>query len=544
MVYDIVIKSGHVIDGSGSPIFEADVAVENGKISAVGDLSSVQAETTIDASGLVVSPGFIDMHSHSDLVLLINPAAESKVRQGITTEVIGNCSFSVAPLTPKNLQLIKKRYGSLSDNVKWDWRSFGQYLQKLDRQGISLNVAGLVGHGTIRSAVMAYQNRPPTNSELERMKNLVNESMKQGAFGMSTGLIYVPSCYAPTYELVELSKVVASHRGFYATDTRGQSETMLQATLEAIDIGELAGVPVHISHNVPHLIASKPTGRAEINLSIVDEARARGLDVTGDVYAYDAGSTSLKAMVPPWANEGGDSALIRRLKNPKIRKRIREETLREGARSGGTACRALAKLGRWDKIVLANCEKNKALIGKTFAEIAKERRADPFDALFDLLIEEDAVGTIIGFNRFEEEVEATMKHHSSMIGSDGYALAPYGILGEGQNHPRSYGNHPRVIAKYVRERKIINLEEAVRKMTSFPAWRLGLADRGLVKENMWADLVVFNKNTISDKATFEKPYQYPQGVEYVIVNGKTVVEGGRHTGVLPGQALRHKSSEG
>jgi N-acyl-D-aspartate/D-glutamate deacylase len=317
---------------------------------------------------------------------------------------------------------------------------------------------------------------------------------------------------------------------------------MLQATLEAIDIGDLAGVPVHISHNIPHVVADRPTGRAEINLSIVDEARARGLDVTGDLYAYDAGSTSLKAMVPPWANEGGDSALIRRLRNPKIRKRIRDETIKEGARSGGTACRALAKLGKWDRIILANCEKNKNLIGKTFAQIAEIKHVDPFDALFDLIIEENAVGTIIGFNRFEEEVETTMKHHSIMIGSDGYALAPYGVLGEGQNHPRSYGNHPRVFARYVRERGVITLEEAVRKMTSFPASRLGLSDRGLVREGMCADLVIFNKDTISDRATFEEPYQYPEGIEYVIVNGEIVVEKGSHTGAHPGDVLRHGAS--
>jgi N-acyl-D-amino-acid deacylase len=542
MTYDLVIRSGNVVDGSGSPAFKADVAVADGKIPAVGDLGSARAEQVIDATGLVVSPGFIDMHSHSDLVLLINPAAESKVRQGITTEVVGNCSFSIAPLTQKNLRLMANRYGSLAQQVKWDWISFGKYMDKLDKQGISLNVAALIGHGTIRSAVMAFDNRSPTDSELRRMKALVNQSMKEGAFGMSTGLIYVPSCYAPTYELIELSKVVASHKGFYATDTRGQSETMLQATLEAMDIAELARIPVHISHNVPHIIGAKPTGRAEINLRIVDEAIARGLDITGDVYAYDAGSTSLKAMVPPWANEGGDSALIRRLKNRKIRQRIREETLKEGARSGGTACRALAKLGKWDRILLANCEKNKDLIGKTFAEIAKKRGVDPFDALFDLLIEESTIGTIIGFNRFEEEVEASMKHYSTMIGSDGYALAPYGVLGEGQNHPRSYGNHPRVLAKYVRERKIMTLEEAVRKMTSFPASRLGVKDRGFVREDMWADLVIFNKDTVRDTATFEKPYQYPEGIEYVIVNGKVVVEKGQHTGARPGKALRHKAS--
>jgi len=540
MAYDLLIRSGNVIDGSGSPAFRADVAVTNGRVSAILDLSAAGAEKVIDASGLVVSPGFIDMHSHSDLVLLINPKAESKVQQGITTEVIGNCSFSIAPLTQKNLHLIANRYGSLAKEVEWSWKSFKGYLDKLDKQGISLNVAALVGHGTVRSAVMAFDNRPPTDAELRRMKALIDQSMKEGAFGMSTGLAYVPSCYAPTCELIELSGVVASRGGFYATDTRGQSETMLHATLEAVDIAELADIPVHISHNVPHIIGAKPTGRAEINLSIVDEAIARGLSITGDVYAYDAGSTILKAMVPPWANEGGDAALIRRLRNRRIRQRIREETLREGARSGGTACRALARLGRWDRIVLVNCERNKDLIGKTFAEISKKRGVDPFDALFDLLIEEKAVGTIVGFNRFEEEVETSMRHHSSMIGSDGYALAPHGILSEGQNHPRSYGNHPRVLARYVRERKIMTLEGAVRKMSSFPASRLGLKDRGLLRESMWADIVVFNKDTVRDTGTFEKPYQYPEGIEYVIVNGQVVVEKGRHTGALPGRALRHK----
>jgi N-acyl-D-amino-acid deacylase len=513
----------------------------NRKISVVGDVGAIKAEKEIDASGFVVSPGFIDMHSHSDIVLLVNPLAESKVRQGVTTEVVGNCGFSPAPLTPKNLDLIRKRYGSPAHGVKWSWKSFGQYLEKIDSEGISINVAGLVGHGTIRSAVMGSENRTPTGSELERMKSLVNQSMAEGAFGMSTGLVYTPSCYALANELVELSKVVSHHKGFYATDTRGQCETMLQATIEAIDIGELAEIPVHISHNVPHMIASNPTGRAEVNLRIVDEARARGLEITGDVHAYDSGGTSLIAMVPPWASEGGHLALVRRLRNPRIRKRIREETLREGARTGGSACRALIKLGRWDKILLADCEKNKTLCGKTFAEIANQRGVDPFDALFDLVIEEKGVGQLIGLNRFEEEVETTMRHPSSMIGSDGYALAPYGILGQGKNHPRSYGNFPRVLGRYVRERKAITLEEAIRKMTSFPASRLGLRKRGFVKQGMWADLVIFNKDRISDRATYQEPYQYPDGIEYVIVNGEIVVEQGTHCGARPGKVLRHRA---
>lgn len=536
---DIVIQSGQIIDGSGSPRFSADIAIKEGKISSIGNLPSIQADTKINASGLIICPGFIDMHSHSDLVLLVNPLAESKIRQGVTTEVIGNCGNSPAPLTSINREIKMESAKTRTPDIKFNWSSYGQYLKEFNKLGISLNVVGLVGHGTIRSAVMGIRNRAPTDTELEKMKDLAEESMKEGAFGMSTGLIQIPGRFSSLEELVEISKVIAKYKGFCATDTRGQSETMLHATLEAIDIAELADIPMHISHNVPAMAASTPTGRAAANLSLIDEARARGLDITCDLYAYIAAGTGIRSLVPPWNKERIDPEMYHKLKDDNFRDIMKEEMIHYGIKTVGSGCRPLFKLGKWENILLANCKINENLIGKNFAEIAQERGVDPIDAIFDVFIEEKGSASIVCKNKFEEDVEITMKHPSSMMGSDGVSLAPYGILGKGKNHPRSYGNYPRVIAKYVRERKILTLEEAVKKMTSFPAWRLGLTDRGLIKEGMWADIVVFNEKTILDKATFDNPYQYPEGIEYVMVNGKLVIEKNKHTGALPGIPLIH-----
>lgn len=539
-MFSIVIKNGHVVDGTGKLGFDADIGIKDGRIIKIGRITKAQGERIIDASGFVVCPGFIDTHTHSDIYLLINPLCESKIRQGVTTEVIGNCGSSLSPLTRERIDAMKSRYGSLANEITWDWSSMNDYLNKLERQGIALNVIALVGHGTIRTIVMGYENRGPTPSEMEKMKSLVKESMQDGAFGMSSGLVYVPGAYSETEELIALCKVVAEYGGIYTTHTRSETENLWEGTLEAIEIGELAGVPVHISHNVGHIMHPQPTGRCEINLKIIEEARSRGLDVTCDVYSYSVSGTGLKALIPPWAHEGGDESLVKRLKDPEIREKIKKETLERGARDGGSACRALEKAGLWDRITLSNCEKNTDLIGKSFAEIAKLRKVDPFDALFDLLIEEQAHASTTARARWEEEVEIVFKHPTSMFGSDGSSLSPYGVLGVGKNHPRSYGNHSKVLGHYVRERKILTLEEAIRKMTSFPAQRFGISDRGIIKEGTWADIVIFDKDRIVDKATFEQPYQYPEGINYVLVNGKVVIEDGVHTKNLAGKALRHK----
>jgi N-acyl-D-amino-acid deacylase len=547
LAYDLVINDGLVADGSGRPAFRADVGIGGGKIIDVGSLDRGEASELIDASGLVVSPGFIDMHSHSDFVLLVNPKAESKVRQGVTTEVVGNCGGSAAPILglARDVEISRHqtRYG-----IDVDWESLGEYLGKLEG-GIAVNVASLVGHGTVRKCVMDLEERAPSRGELEEMKGLVDAAMREGAFGMSTGLVYPPGRYADTEELVELCRVVAGHGGFYASHIRGERETMLEALGEAIEIGERAGVAVQVSHHPAKIGA---WGRSPETLAMMDEAASRGLDVTCDMHPYIAGSTGLSALLPPWAQAGGSERIVERLRSPEERERIRRDMIEERVPGPGPC--GLVKRGMWDKIVVSSYPEDRH-IGRDIAGIAAERGVDPFEAYFDLLLESGATGGVVGFYYNEEDIRNVMRHPRSMIGSDGYALAPYGVLGSGRNHPRSYGTFPMVFRKYVRGasrpelmyddgEKVASLEEAVMKMTSVPARRLRLEDRGLIKEGHWADIIVINPDTIADTATYLDPYRYPVGIEHVVVNGIQVIKGGEHTGALPGKPLRFRSTDG
>ena len=542
--YDLLIVNGRILDGTDNPWFRADVGIANGRIMSIGDLKGIDAELIIDAEGLFVCPGFIDMHSHSDFTLLVNPRAESKVRQGVTTEVIGNCGSSAAPVKGETararLLSMMHKYG-----VEFSWSTFSEYLKTLEDRGAAVNVAALVGHGTVRRCVLGLESRPPTRDELDEMKALVAEAMEAGAFGMSSGLVYPPGRYASKEELIELCRVVAKYGGFYASHIRGERETIVEATAEAIEIGERAGVPVQISHH-PAKIGG--WGKSKDTLRLIEEARLRGVDVTCDLHPYVAGSTGLSALLPAWVQEGGAGKIIERLSDPKLRKRIIADMIEEPIPGPGPC--GLVKRGMWDKIILCDCSRNRDLIGKNFEEIAKIRGKDPFEAYFDLVIEEEASGKVVGFYYNEEDIRRVLLHPTSMIGSDGYAFAPYGVLGVGKNHPRSYGAFPMVFRKYVRgiSRKelmydegarILTVEEAVRKMTSLPAQKLGLWDRGLIRLGCWADVVLFDLERIADRATYLEPYQYPEGIEYVIVNGEVVIEKGRHTGRLPGKVLKH-----
>jgi len=546
LVFDLVIRNGFVVDGAGNPWFRADVGISGGEIEKVGRLDTVEAKRVIDANGLVVSPGFIDIHSHSDLALLINPRAESKIRQGVTTEVTGNCGSSAAPTNKETLSFLKDEWGLEANEVAWDWSTFGEYLDRLQKQGIALNVASLVGHGTVRTAVMGVDNRSPTRDELEEMKSLVAQSMEDGAFGMSTGLVYLPGCYADTSELIELCKVVARYRGIYTSHTRGERETIVEALKEAIEIGEKAGVSVQVSHNCPKWGGS---GKLMEMFDLYEKARARGVDVTMDNDAHTDLNPELSYVLPQWAQTGGAEKIIERLKNTELRERIKKEIV-EDKYPGPGYC-GLVKHGRWDRIFLLNCKKNKDLIGKNFEEIAKVKGAkDPFDAYFDLIIEEKGEASAL-FNYIDEnDIRTVLKFHLMMVSSDGSAYAPYGPLGKIDGYyPCSYGEYPYILERYVREEKIISLQEAIRKMTSFPAQKLGLKDRGLIKEGIWADIVVFDIKRIKDRATSRYPYtfplanyphKYPEGIEYVLVNGQVVIEKGEHKGVLPGEVLRHQ----
>jgi N-acyl-D-amino-acid deacylase len=462
-LFDLVVKNGIVVDGTGNPWFEAEVGIKDGRISDIGELSSSESKRVLDAKGLVVAPGFIDMHAHSDFSLLVNPLAESKVRQGVTTEVIGNCGSSAAPLNDFLKEEIKETSPVLEEaKLKLDWYSMDGYLKRLERNGIALNVVPLVGNGNIRALVMGYDSRRSSRSEVEKMKEVLAETMEEGAVGLSSGLIYPPSCYADTKELIELCKIVAKYGGIYTSHIRGEGETLIDSVKEAIEIGKKAGVPVEISH---HKASGKSNwGKVKQTLKMIDEARSIGVDVTCDVYPYLAGSTGLDALLPAHAWEGGIEKLVEKLKNRKIRKRLRRE-MKEGQSN-------LSIADGWDTIMIVYCNGHREYEGKTIAEIAEQKRIDPFDFVFDLLIEEKASVAIVLFSMRERDMRAVLRHSVSMIGSDSSAAAPYGVLGKGKPHPRTYGTFPRVLGEYVRRKKLLTLENAIRKMTSFPAQKL------------------------------------------------------------------------
>ncbi|MEM0095436.1 MAG: D-aminoacylase [Candidatus Bathyarchaeia archaeon] len=534
-MYDVLIKNGKVVDGAGNPWFRADIGIRDGRIAAIGNLG-FKAETVIDVEGMVVCPGFIDMHSHSDFEFFINNYAESKVRQGVTTEVVGNCGVSAAPLNDELRANFRKENPILDEaGVALNWSTMEEYFNVLEERGLSINVAALVGHANIRVCAMGYGNRPPTKREMEEMKRLVEESMKAGAFGLSTGLIYPPSSYADTKEIIELAKVVAKYGGIYASHIRGEDAPRLVSSVkEAIEIGETADVSVQISHHKAH--GQPAWGLVKTTLRMIEEARERGVQVTCDVYPYTAASFGLSALLPPEVHEGGIPKMIERLRDPEWRKRIRKEMV-EGLPKWPSPFLTAG----WDSILIARSSRHPEYEGKMINEICNSLGVDPFDFIFDLLIEEEASVQVVRFTMREGDVCTVLSHPASMIGSDASICATYGLLSRGKPHPRAYGTYPRVFKRYVNELGVLTLEEAVRKMTSFPACKLGLFDRGLIRKGMWADIVVFNPKEVSDEATYADPHRYPKGIEYVIVNGEIVIEKGEHKKVLPGKVLRHKA---
>jgi N-acyl-D-amino-acid deacylase len=541
---DTIIKNGLLVDGAGNPWFKADVGISEGRIVGIGKLINEHAEKILDACGLVVCPGFIDIHTHSDLSLLINPRAESAIRQGVTTEVVGNCGISAAPVKKGSLHLLKEQWEPEAEEIKWNWSTMGGYLNVLEKQGVAQNVASLVGNGTVRTAIIGVDNKKPTKKEMKEMKNLVEEAMKDGAFGMSSGLVYLPGCYAETSEIIELCEVVAAHGGIYTSHIRGERETIVKALKEAIEIAEKAGVPVQVSHNCPKYGGH---GKFRGMAKIYEAARSRGVDATLDNDAHTDLNPSLIQALPQWAQVGGSKVIVERLKDAKTRKKIKEEMIED--KFPGPGYCGLVKHQRWNRIFLFQCKKNNSLIGKNIEEIAKLKGSDPFDAYFDLIIEEKGEVNAL-FNYIDEDdIRTVLKHPLMMVCSDGSALAPYGILSKIHGYsPCSYGEYPYILERYVREEGVLTLQEAIRKMTSFPAQKLGLRDRGLLREGMWADIVVFDPQTIRDRATSRFPYRfplanyphkYPEGIKYVLVNGQVVVQQGRHRGILPGKVLRH-----
>jgi N-acyl-D-amino-acid deacylase len=520
---ELVVAGGVIIDGTGAPGRRGDVAIAGDRIAAVGAGAWAEADR-IDAEGLVVAPGFIDMHSHSDYLLLGNPCAESKLLQGVTTEVGGNCGESPAPMVDEIARDVSEWLGKFG--VAADWRDFPGFFEHLRARGIAINVAFLAGHGNLRALAMGYADRPATGDELDRMCAAAAEAMRQGAVGISSGLAYPPGCYAATDELAAVVKAAAPFGGIYTSHLRNEGDRLLEAVGEAIEIGRRSGAPVHLSH---HKVTDPWNwGRVADSLALIDAARAEGLAVSADQYPYPATSTGLAASLPDWMRADGRDAMLARLRDPAARERASAQ-MEKRARADD----------HWDRLVIAavETERNRPCCGQSVAEIARQRGVSPQEAIFDLLIEEQARVAVVRFAMCEDDIERVMRHPWVAIASDAAARARSGPLSEGRPHPRAFGTFPRVLGHYVRERGVLTLEEAVRKMTGLPAGILGLADRGVLREGARADAVVFDPATITDQATFEQPLEPPVGVRHVIVNGQVVVSEGSITEARPGRVL-------
>lgn len=524
---DVLIKNGAVIDGSGDPAFHADVAIEEGRIRIIGDAGSVEATTIIDATGRVLCPGFIDMHAHSDIVLLVNPRQESKIMQGVTTEVIGQDGLSYAPVNASTLSLLRTNLAALngdSEDIAWDWTSVGDFLTRFDGK-TAVNLCYLVPHAAVRLLVVGAGSRKATSSELQRMKDLVAESMAEGAVGFSTGLTYTPCAFSDTEELIACCQGISRSGGFFAPHLRSYGAYFQEAVDEALNVARRSDVPLHLTHFHSSFEINKD--RAESLLASLDQAQREGTEITLDSYPYTAASSFLAGFFPSWVHAGGPDSFLTRLSSPKQRERMRREIEEEG-------CDGYSHVPiKWDQIVISGIadEKNQWVIGRTVAETARQIHKTPFDFACDLLAEENFRVSCLAFIGNEKNVQTIMKHPSHMAGTDG-------LLTGARPHPRAYGTFPRYLQHYVRELKIFTVEECIRHMTSLPARRLGLRDQGLVREGMVADLVVFSPEDIEDTATYENPRSYPRGIDYVFVNGQLVVNRGKHTGVLAGQVLR------
>ncbi len=531
--YDLLIVHGQILDGSGSPAIEGTVAVKDGKIAAVGRLESTSAKRAIDAAGLVVAPGFIDLHSHSDFTLLVDGNAQSKIRQGVTTEILGESDSAGPVLGPAVPEFDKSLKPT---GVKRDWTTLGEYFARLERQHISVNIASYVGSGQVRADVVGYVNRAPREDEMDQMKELVDQAMRQGAIGVSSGLIYAPNMYAKTKELIELAQVGAKYGGIYTSHIRGEGAHGVQAIQEAIQIAIKANLPAHILH---FKVDGKDNwGHMGEQIKTIEESRSNGVDITADQYPYIAAMTGLEQCLPPRYLEGTSQRIVARLKSADARTRIRDDI---AAGLPGWEDNEVKSVGGWRGVMVASCQKpeNKKYEGKRMDEVAKMMGKDPVDALCDLLISEEGSAEAIYFSMSEPDVELAMKQPWVGIGSDGSAVSPE-MAFVGKPHPRFYGTFPRVLGVYVREKKVLTLPEAVHKMTGLSAKIVGLTDRGLLKPGMAADITLFDPNTVIDKATFEDPAQYPVGIPYVIVNGVVVIDKGEHTGAKPGRVLYGK----
>jgi N-acyl-D-amino-acid deacylase len=529
--FDLVITNGHIMDGTGSPWYSGDIGIRDGRIAAIGNLSAAARKRTLDAKGKVVAPGFIDMLGQSETTILVDPRLPSKIYQGITTEITGE-GGSAAPLNDAIIEADRAGYEHYKINP--DWRTFRQYFSRLEKQGMGINLASYVGATEVRRMVLGDADVQPTPEQLEKMKGLVREAMRDGAVGVSTSLEYAPAPYAKTEEIIALAAEASKFGGIYATHMRNESDSVLEAFDEAVRIGREARIPVEIWH---FKVAGKANwGRMPELIARVNRARAEGVDVAADTYAYTAWDNGMSAFVPAWAHDGGDAKLIERLKDPATRARIRKD-METPSKDWDNEWQEIG--GPQD--VMISAVQNPALKkfqGKRLSEIAKTLNKDPMDALFDLLIEDKAFTECAVFGMSEPDVALALQQAWVSVDNDSSGVSPEGILGEEHPHPRAYGTFPRILRKYVREEKKLALEDAIRKFSALPAQRMRLTDRGVLKQGMWADVVVFDPKTVRDVATFDDPNRLSEGMEYVLVNGVPVIEEGKMTGALPGKVLR------
>ncbi len=526
--YDVIIRGGQVIDGTGAAPVAADIAIEGDRIVQIGPVQG-SGRNTIDASGKIVCPGFIDIHSHTDLSLLVDPRAESKIRQGVTTEVAGQDGSSLAPLTDARLRSLQDGYGRRY-GVDIEWTDFTGLFDTLEQQGIGLNFISLAGQGTIRGYVVGYENVPASARQIDAMKDLVDRAMSEGAWGLSSGLEYTPGSFAGEDEIAELGRVAAGYSGFYATHMRNEDDFLVEAVSEAISTARKAEIALQIAH-------FKASGRRNrdkvaVCFDMIEQAIEEGMDITLDRYPYIAYATTLQNLFPTRFRAGGAEAFVSRLQSPDVLPAMKQ-----------AAVDKVDMLGDWSAVLITSVGRaeNQDYIGRRVSEIVARSGQDPFEFVRELLIAENGSVGMVGFGMSEEEITSVLTHPLVMVASDGGAAAVSGPLSETTPHPRYYGTFPRVLGKYCREETLFDLPTAVHKMTGLPARRLGLADRGRIDVGLVADLVVFDPDTIIDRADFMNPHQYAQGIESVLVNGAVVIDGGEHTGALPGKVLRKQA---
>jgi len=533
-MFDVLIKNGQVIDGTGNPWFKADIGIENGKIECISrHIDPSRAERIINADGLTVSPGFIDAHCHDDLYLLKYPSGKGKILQGVTTLINGNCGWTAAPvLSQENRKIMRDVIAILGghhiEENQLDWLSLGDYLGKLEKLKLGINVATLAGHAMVRIAVLGMEQRAPNNDELEQMKKLVEESMEEGAYGMSTGLIYSPAICATTDEIIELAKVVARYDGIYASHIRDESNLLLPSIAEAIKIGEESGCPVHIAHFKVN--GKRNWGKSSQSLKMLEDAMERGIRATCDQYPYTAGSSFLAALLPPAIQAGGPALFREKLKYSDVREKVVEELEKQQDQ-----WQNMLQDSGWENIVISYSTNYPNYHGKSIMEISAMEAKSPYDVMFDLIVAEGQDTGMVVFAMGEEDIERIMSSPLTMIGSDGIP-----DFGDGRIHPRFCGTFPRVLGKYVREKKVLTLPEAIKKMTSLPAQTFGLQTKGVLRSGLDADIVIFDAGKIMDKATYNDPTQPPEGISYVIVNGEVTVQNGELTGAAAGRVLKYR----